>query len=129
MSRRRIQALEHSLADGFVAIPAGIRRRDHRAKAIVELVELGTDGPSGAGESGHFDHLSRRYAHLRHLKVGDVGIIMPEARGVFRLRTTVVGGIVERVPLKRGEPTVLYHVGIDGTADRGRVPALVPRTV
>src|ERR1700730_4784780 len=129
IGRRRIQALEHGLADGFVAKPAGIRRRDHRAKAIVELVELETDSPAGAGESGHFDQFSRRYVRLRDQQVGDEGIVWPEARGAFRLRKTEAGGIVERVPRKRGEPSIPHQVGIEGGVDRGRGPALVPRTV
>src|SRR5882672_1372260 len=129
IGRSRIQALEHSLSDGFVAIPAGIRCWDHRAKAVIELVELETDSPAGAGESGHFDQFSRRYVRLRDQQVGDDGIVWPEARGAFRLRKTEPGGIVERVPRKRGEPSVPHQVGIEGGVDRGRGPALVPRTV
>src|SRR5215813_7250517 len=81
-----IQTLQDPRADGVIPCSGGIGRRKARTFAVVELIDLGADGPGRTGESRDLDELGRRHMRLRDREVGDDRIIGRKPRRSLRKR-------------------------------------------
>src|SRR5215471_11361238 len=80
---RSVEPREHRLANGIVAIAAGIRRRHGGSQTVIELVELWTDGSLGSGEAGDLRHFGGRHLRLRLCEDQDHWVVRREPRGSF----------------------------------------------
>ena len=83
VSRVAVEPFQNLLPDRFVAKAATVRRWNHTAQSVVELIEARPNLTGCTGKACDFHQLSRRNVSLRHQQLPDDRIIRGEAGRAF----------------------------------------------
>ena len=127
VGRGAVEPLENRLSNRLVAEPARVGWRNDCSSPIIELVELGPDGPGGAREPGHFDELRWRDVSLSDQQVHHDRIARRELCRPLWGREKESLRVIERVTGRRGEPAVPHEFRKKCRVDDSRATALVAR--
>src|SRR5207237_2017243 len=126
ISRRVVQMRQYRLANRLITRTSRVRRRHGKRKSVIELIELGSDGPRRASKTGDFHEFRRRQLSLRGEQRLDDRIVAWETRNAFRRRENETTGVVEGIARRAEKPAVPHQFRIERSIHHARRSALVP---